>query len=101
MATDYGRCLAARATHPNGRSLLRVSALCVGIAIAPLLMSCTEAERQQVRADNQRSEQQNMDDLYRVCVDGVEYLSQNNFGGHTIVPHLKPDGKPYTCEARS
>jgi hypothetical protein len=29
-----GDCLRHRATHPYGRSLLRVSALCVGIAIA-------------------------------------------------------------------
>jgi hypothetical protein len=32
MAGDYGRCLTAPATHE--RSLLRVSALRVGIAIA-------------------------------------------------------------------
>jgi len=36
----------ARATHPNGRSLLRVSALCVGIAIAALFLGGCEQPSQ-------------------------------------------------------
>lgn len=29
------------------------------------------------------------------CIDGVEYLYVEEFGG--LAPHLKPDGALYTC----
>lgn len=33
----------------------------------------------------------------RVCIDGVSYIYMPNSYGGSISPHLKPDGKPYTC----
>ena len=33
-----------------------------------------------------------------VCIDGVEYLDDSTSPhGDNPTPHLKPDGKPYTC----
>jgi hypothetical protein len=33
-----------------------------------------------------------------VCIDGVEYIDDASaVPAHNPTPHLKPDGKPYTC----
>lgn len=39
-------------------------------------------------------------DSDRVCIDGVQYIVMNpDTSMQALSPHLKPDGKPYLCEA--
>ena len=57
------------------------------ILVAMVLSGCNTPEGRQREAD--RSD--------RVCIDGVSYIYMRNAYGSSISPHLKVDGKPYTC----
>jgi hypothetical protein len=49
-------------------------------------------------ACGQEAQQSYAERTGRVCVDGVEYISFRTYGVYYgITPHLKPDGRPYTC----
>lgn len=57
--------------------------------VALALAACNSPQDRQNRVDNRSS---------RVCVDGVSYIFMPNSYGGSISPHLKPDGKPHTCQ---
>lgn len=46
--------------------------------------------------------QQNLNRLVPACRDGIQYLVSPWRPAHTfvVVPRLKPDGKPFTCEVK-
>ena len=69
----------------------------VGFLAALLALSACS----QVESSLEENAQVNLDELKVACRDGVEYLV-SPFGGSyaAVSPHLKPDGKPYTCEAK-
>lgn len=68
------------------------------LAACLALAGCFE-ETPEDRAIDARRAQQNLDSLIPACRDGVQYLV-TAYGGNGLsaTPHLKPDGKPYTCE---
>ena len=41
------------------------------------------------------------DEVFRVCIDGVEYLQSLGNGTQTYTVHVQPDGKPYLCHGSS
>ena len=47
----------------------------------------------------QANAQGTLDAFKIVCRDGVEYLV-SPWHSYAVSPHLKPDGKPYTCEVK-
>jgi hypothetical protein len=57
------------------------------ILAALVLTGCNTPENRQSDADDSK----------RVCIDGVSYIYMRNAYGSSVSPHLKPDGKPYTC----
>lgn len=59
------------------------------ILAALALAACSSPQDRQERVDNKSS---------RVCIDGVSYIFMPNAYGGSISPHLKPDGRPYTCQ---
>lgn len=58
----------------------------IAIVAALVLTGCTQ--NGQGRVDGHSS---------RVCIDGVSYIYMPNSYGGSITPHLKVDGRPYTC----
>lgn len=57
------------------------------ILAALALAACNSPQGRQAEADRSA----------RVCIDGVSYIYMRNAYGSSVSPHLKPDGKPYTC----
>lgn len=57
------------------------------ILAALVLAGCNTPAGRQAEADNSD----------RVCIDGVSYIYMRNAYGSSVSPHLKADGKPYTC----
>jgi hypothetical protein len=73
---------------------MRVLILVLALAGCAERQSAAEIEKGQVGVA-----QRNLDEMRPACRDGVEYLvtpsRQVDFA--IAVPHLKPDGKPFTC----
>ena len=69
----------------------------IGFLAALLALSACS----QVESSLEENAQVNLDELKVACRDGVEYLvSPWGASSQVATPHLKPDGKPYTCEAK-
>lgn len=67
-----------------------------GIVLFLCLAGCSAEQTQKLAEQNAAA-------TTIVCIDEVEYLVStgfgSNYGGMTV--HLKSDGKPFTCKAKS